>query len=234
MIDQLPSVQKFPDSAPRYPNLWFLVSEKLLRSYRFDRSKPVGTRDALRFMAKALETTIEMEASRDYVNIAEGSDSVAYRRGLAAVDMGEKTHDHAIHVRFYLAPVQREVYVIDGERYFPACASVHFEVDKPGRLHPYMDDCPVCGCVGQYAQYFDPDHINQSTNTKNEMHHDPLGVEAILFGTVQGKPVALLNSVDKLASAFDMEIKLYGKDQLREDMNTGNLAVVLFRDVKNA
>ncbi len=31
--------------------------------------------------------------------------------------------------------------------------SVHFEVDRPAHLHPYIDDCPVCGCTGEYAQY---------------------------------------------------------------------------------
>lgn len=233
MLHQLPGIQKFPDSAPRYPNLWFLVSEKLLASYSFDKSRTVDARDALIFMTKALETTTEISADLGYLNIAEGCDSVARRRGLAPVFMEERTHDHAIHVRFYLAPLRREVYSIDGERYFPACASVHFEVDRPSRLHPYIDDCEICGCVNNYAQYFDPDYRDKSTKVKNEMHHDPLGVEAILFGTVQGRPVPLLDGLEKLESSFDIKIKTYEKNRLREDMNTGSLAIVLFRGAKS-
>lgn len=225
VLKLLEPMHKFPSDAPRYPNLWFLVSEQVLKAHAFDRSARIESTDALRVALRMLETTMEVE-SNTWIECSEGCGFVTKRRGLALCEMGEKTHDHETHYRFYMTQVDGVRYEVDGKIYYPCPCSVHFEVDRPGRLHPYIDDCPICGCCGPYAQFDQPAYRDRSSNLKNEMVHDPMGLEATLFGTVCGRKIPLIRGLDSLGGTFALDIQVFEKRQLREDMNTSRLGVV--------
>ncbi|GAK59497.1 hypothetical protein U27_06482 [Candidatus Vecturithrix granuli] len=217
---QLPAKDIFPNTAVRYPNLWILVSERLAANYW----------RALKFAVERLEESAEMFNDYGYFHTAEGCDAVGRRRGLSYVELGENgefSHDHELHLRFYthalreLSPV-----TIDGLPYYPIAISVHFEVDRPAYLHPYVDDCPVCGCTGEYAQYDDPAARNRASNLKNERIHDPLGLEAALYGTIRGKRIALIQGLDRFRAEYAMRIEEF--ESPRADINTAKLGLVYF------
>ncbi|PLR82022.1 hypothetical protein CVD25_05955 [Bacillus canaveralius] len=222
MIDLLPQFNNFPNSAPRYPNLWIMISDKLADNYK----------QALTFVVRALEDTIEMEDDYGYFHTAEGCDAVGRRRGLQLIKLGDNgylTHDHSIHLRFYTHYLsQQKPFYIEDVNYYPVAASVHFEVDRPAHLHPFVDECPICGCTGEYEKYYQEDYHNESSKLKNEFLHDPFGVEAIIYGTVKNKPVPLLNGLQTITDDYEMMCQIVKHENLREDMNTGTLGIVRF------
>ncbi|PLR95785.1 hypothetical protein [Bacillus sp. T33-2] len=222
MIDLLPHFENFPNSAPRYPNLWIMVSDKLANNYK----------QALTFAVRALENTIEMEDDYGYFHTAEGCDAVGRRRGLQLIELGENgelTHDHSTHFRFYTHYLsQQKPLQFENESYYPIAISVHFEVDRPSHLHPFVDECPICGCTGGYEKYYQEEYHNKSSKLKNEFLHDPLGVEAAIFGTVKNKPVPLLNGLVTIKDNFEVQYDKINHENLREDMNTGTLGIVRF------
>lgn len=222
LINILPHFNNFPSSAPRYPNLWIMVSENLADNYQ----------SALKFTISALEDTIEMTDDYGYFHTAEGCDAVGRRRGLQYIDLGtdgELTHDHSLHLRFYTHYLKnKELYDIEGLTYYPIAISLHFEVDRPSSLHPFVDKCPICGCTGEYEKYYDKDFHNRASKLKNEFLHDPLGVEATIYGTVKNKSVPLLNGLQTLHHKYEMQIDIFEEEFLREDMNTGCIGIVRF------
>ncbi|WP_100401365.1 hypothetical protein [Bacillus sp. FJAT-42315] len=226
MIHMFPQKDQFPSSAPRYPNLWMLVSKKLASNYN----------QALKFVIERLEETVDMYDDYGYFHTAEGCDAVGRRRGLQYIEMGENgefTHDHSLHYRFYtqLLKGQQPLKNDQGE-FFPIAISVHFEVDRPSELHPYVDDCPICGCTGGYEDLFEEEFRNRSSKLKNEHLHDPFGVEATLYGTVKNKKIPLLNGLNTLEDQFEMTFEVMEDERLRGDMNTGALAIVQFHQRK--
>jgi hypothetical protein len=219
---ELPSKDIFPDSTVRYPNLWILVSENHVVSYR----------QALQFVIERLEETTEMVNDYGYFHTAEGCDAFARRRGLAYVELGEHgewSHDHELHLRFYThALKQRPPVKVNKQLYYPIAISVHFEVDRPAHLHPYIDDCPLCGCTGAYAEYYEKTFHNRASNTKNEYVHDPIGLEVVLYGTIHRKHhIPLIQGLDVFQSAYEMRIE--ERESPREDINTAMLGVVYFK-----
>jgi len=169
-----------------------------------------------------------------YFHTAEGCDAVARRRGLQHVELpedGELSHDHALHIRFYTQTLRAQGIVEwRNGRYYPICASVHYEVDRPAYRHPYVDACPICGCVGKNEQYYDAASHNRSSARKNEMLHDPLGLEAALFGTIKGKPIPLFRGLNMFENRYQMEI--HHIESPREEINTKNLGLVVFHSPK--
>lgn len=226
MISQLPTFDNFPSSAPRYPNLWLFVSKELAKNYK----------EALEFVIKRLEESIDMIDDYGYFHTAEGCDAVGRRRGLQYMELGENgewSHDHSLHLRFYTHYVKQQPLMnMEGKEYFPISISVHYEVDRPSHLHPYVDECPICGCTDEYAHYYQEEYRNRSSKQKNEYTHDPMGVEAILWGTVKGKKIPLIDGLDVHENHFDMHLEIFPKSALREDMETGNIGVVLFKGEK--
>ncbi|MBW7462012.1 hypothetical protein K0U00_48975, partial [Paenibacillus sepulcri] len=123
-----------------------------------------------------------------YAHTGEGCDAFARRRGLQPVHLGPdgaRSHDHCVHLRFYYSPLYAGNPVETAEgRYYQVAASVHYEVDRPKKFHPYVDECPYCGCTGEYEAY-----MGGTIKDKNEKVHDPLGVELILYGTIRGEAI---------------------------------------------
>jgi hypothetical protein len=219
---ELPPKDIFPDSTVRYPNLWILVSEKHAANYR----------QALQFVVDRLEESTEMVNDYGYFHTAEGCDAFARRRGLAYVELGEHgewSHDHELHLRFYTHALKQQPPVkVDKLQYYSIAISIHFEVDRPAHLHPYVDDCPMCGCTGAYAKYYEEAFHNRASNTKNEYMHDPLGLEVVLYGTVQGgQRVPLIQGLDIFQSRYEIHIEQ--RESSREDINTAKLGLVYFK-----
>ena len=133
---------------------------------------------------------------------------------------------------FYNQAVQSLEITHNNKHYYAIAASAHYEVDRPGEHHPYIDQCPVCGCTGDYQQLYEAKHHNQSSTLKNIYGHDPLGIETILFGRAQGKRIPLLQGLDSLADCFDMEQTIAEKSLLKDDMATGSLGLVLLNGLR--
>jgi hypothetical protein len=122
----------------------------------------------------------------------EGADFQARIWPLAPfVDPGgpRRSHGHQVHARFYVSPLlrsgaARRVVTLDGHAYdvFAIPVSVHYEVSTEDPLHPYADECPLCGITGDYLVPIDP--ASQDYCVKI---HDPLGLEVLLKGTIRGK-----------------------------------------------
>ncbi|MBO7747150.1 hypothetical protein I8J29_23390 [Paenibacillus sp. MWE-103] len=212
---ELPPGTLFPDSAPRYPNLWVLVHESLADSYRA----------AITLVMEQLEACTDMYNDFGYAHAGEGCDAFARRRGLQPVRLGPdgaRSHDHCVHLRFYFAPLRAGNPVETAEgRYYQVAASVHYEVDRPQRFHPYIDECPHCGCTGEYGAY-----MGGTIREKNERVHDPLGLELILYGTVRGEDVIAFDGLNRLADRFEVRIAEFVPGPDRADVTTGKVGLV--------
>jgi len=211
----LPDGAIFPDSAPRYPNIWLLVHESLASSYRA----------AVTLAMQLFEDCTDMYNDFGYAHTAEGCDAFTRRRGLQPVKLGpdgSRSHDHCIHFRFYYAPL-REInpVVTEQGRYYQIAASVHYEVDRPKHLHPYVDECPYCGCTGEYERLMDA-----GMKEKNEELHDPLGVELLLYGTIRGEEIVAFNGLQSLKDRYDVQIREVTPDTERSDITTAKVGVV--------
>lgn len=179
----------FPTEAPRYPNLWFLVSDKLaLRGEHLY---------ALRFLMGLLEREIGLrdtfESGLENRNLlrlldapGEGSDFQA-RMGPfpCGGDLPDPllSHRHQVHARFYVSPLLKGDRGRVGE-FLAIPASVHYEVATEEPEHPYVDECPLCGITGEYAMPIDRNSQDYCLKI-----HDPLGLEAILYGRVRGRGI---------------------------------------------
>ncbi|MCP4405684.1 MAG: hypothetical protein GY801_51325 [bacterium] len=234
MILPFPPKSLFPNSAPRYPNLWILVSDQLADTCKIGTYRNVAYRNAFKFVVEHLEEATGMFNDYGYFHTAEGCDAVARRRGLQYIELGENgelSHDHEFHIRFYTQALRAQG-IVEWRNggYYPICASVHYEVDRPSNLHPYVDACPICGCVGEDEQYYDAAHHNRASDRKNEMLHDPLGLEAALFGTIKGTLIPLFRGLNMFENRYRMEIHHF--ESPREDINTKNLGLVVFHRPK--
>ncbi|UUZ80447.1 hypothetical protein LJK88_37050 [Paenibacillus sp. P26] len=114
--------------------------------------------------------------------------------------------------------------MIEGKSYYQIAASVHYEVDRPRRLHSYVDECPLCGCTGEYSAYMGAAHKD-----KNEKVHDPLGVEILLYGTIRGEKIIAFEGVNSLQQKYAMNLRVI--KPFRDDMNTANLGLVIVNKV---
>jgi hypothetical protein len=212
----LPLKEIFPNSAPRYPNSWFFVEQSLCPSYN----------EAVKLVLNELEECTGMANDFGYFHNSEGCDAFAQRRGLQPIRLGsedQRSHDHSMHIRFYLAPLREQLPVIvEGIHYYQIAASVHYEVDRPRHLHSYVDECPLCGCTGEYARYMGASHTD-----KDEKVHDPLGVEILLYGTIRGEKIIAFQGVNSLNEKYDLKITTI--EPFRDDMNTATLGLVFLK-----
>jgi len=208
----MPPMDIFPNSTPRYPNLWIYVSCRMVENY--DK--------ALYFVVERLKECAEVYNDFECFHIAEGCDYFTRRRGLFPVELGERSHDHELHLRFYSAPLKRyKPLEIFGDKFYRIAISVHFEVDRPSGLHAYVDECPICGCTGEYEKYF-----GAETRVKNENVHDPLGLDLLLYGKVRGKTTPVFNGINFFENSYKMIIEEF--KPFREDMNTAKIGQVFF------
>lgn len=170
----LPPLEVLPDGTPRYPNLWLHVET------------PDG-HVARAHAWSALQRATGMVDDLPEDHGPEGSDEWARHRGLEPVELAEGlSHDHQLHLRIYHEGLGEARSVSVGDRHFSRVAvSVHYEVDQPHELHPYVDECPLCGCVGTFAEWMDADR-----HGKNVWVHDPLGLELTISGTADGRVIS--------------------------------------------
>lgn len=178
MLDQiaagLPAPESLPPGTPRYPNLWLHVR---------GADGENGDDRARTLLRKAAGIVDDIPRQQN----PEGSDEWGRLRQLEPVELSDenRSHDHQLHMRIYLwglGDVQR--LTVRGESLWRVGVSVHYEVDRPRSLHPYVDECPRCGCVGDFEQWRDA-----GIHDKNVWVHDPLGLELTTYGTVRGRQV---------------------------------------------
>ncbi len=239
LIDRLPGREIFPKEMPRYPNLWFYVdSSFLLRpNYKY----------AVSFLAVLLENYLGM--ADDFVlpattnpNILRLSSDPGERSDFQSrigplqhyhdPDNPRRSHTHQVHARWYATPLKaahaEKQVVSDGEEeitLFCIPASVHYEVATEDPLHPYADECPLCGITGDYDVPIEPDSEDYCIKI-----HDPLGLEFLVHGTVRGHEVigndcGRIRSLTDLSNYFDCSIheqRVEGTEPLR-------LALIILR-----
>lgn len=239
VLHMLPPRRVFPRAMPRYPNLWFLVSRELAL-----RGENVH---ALRLLAELLEQRIGLRDSfvsgvenpnlLTYLGTpGEGSDFQARMGPFQPYDDptdSSRSHLHQVHARFYLSPFPRERgcrIALRGERgseeFFAFAASVHYEVATEEPSHPYVDSCPLCGITGAYAM-----PISRAGQDYCLKIHDPLGLEAILYGRVRGSEIlgargARIPCVADLEGQFDCRIGDHRSDL---PFHATRLAIVTLR-----
>lgn len=184
ILDSLPSREVFPETMPRYPNVWFVVDPRLAVRPEY--------RQAVLTLAQILEKYVGL---RD--TFAQNIDNSALHHAAAAPGEGSDfqarigplqhhvnlnnfalSHWHQLHARFYAAPLyqwnggrSRLRKTSDGREFFLVAASVHYEVATEDPLHPYEDECPLCGITGDYHLPIEPESQDYC-----EKIHDPLGV----------------------------------------------------------
>ncbi|NGP46414.1 hypothetical protein G4V62_16200 [Bacillaceae bacterium SIJ1] len=67
---------------------------------------------------------------------------------------------------------------------------------------------------------------------KNELLHDPFGVETTLYGTVKNKKIPLLKGLHTVEDQFNIAKEIIGHEHLRDNMNTGTIGIVRFKSRK--
>ena len=242
--DILPPRDVFPDAMPRYPNLWFVVEERLAlrREYKY----------AVRFIVQNLEQHLLMtddflagirnEFARHLFGApSEGAD-FQMRTGpfhpYTDSERPEWSHRHQVHLRFYVMPVAKsgsyKAQLPDDENThcFLIPASVHYEVATEDPMHPYVDSCPMCGITGEYDVAVRPDSEDYCTRI-----HDPLGVEFMLHGTIRGssypedrpRPFASISDLARGQNDVTWEILEF----VPKKLEPATLGCVLVRSCRN-
>ena len=188
----LPPRDIFPDTMPRYPNLWFLVEDAvaLRRQYQYAVRLVVQTMEQQLRMVDDFQSGIENHALRHLLGIPrEGSDFQMRSGPFHPQDDRNPllAHRHQVHARFYISPLMSndatEIHLRgDRTRYLVLAASVHYEVCTEDSTHPYVDSCPRCGITGEYEVEIRPESEDYCVKI-----HDPLGIEFILHGTIRGQ-----------------------------------------------
>lgn len=170
----LPAPGTLPAGTPRYPNLWLHLDLSAVVS------GPGWAREVLRSATGIVDDLPERHGP-------EGSNEWGRRRELEPVQLaGNRGHDHQLHMRIYHGTLGDAQWVsVADRRFWRIAVSVHYEVDRPRELHPYVDECPRCGCVGPLAAWQDADR-----HGKNVWVHDPLGAELAMTGTVSERRLA--------------------------------------------
>lgn len=171
----LPEPGSLPSGTPRYPNLWLHM--------RGADGEP-GNVHARNVLRQATGIVDDLPESQNL----EGADESGRRRRLEPIELPDasRSHDHQLHMRIYLRGLGGAQRVrACGEVLWRVGVSVHYEVDRPRSLHPYVDECPRCGCVGEHDQWW-----GAEIHEKNVWVHDPLGLELATHGTVGGRQVS--------------------------------------------
>jgi len=174
---QLPPKSVFPESAPRYPNLWFYLDTRQASTYEA----------AVKRVTEHLRLTMRLREYRGPFTNAEGCDFEARIEHLQPwEDPAHRAlqHSHAFHIRYYYTPLLQKklhrVRLADNRDYWRFAASVHYEVEHTNPNHADVESCPICGRTGDYAGL---------SGNLVEMVHDPLGLELVLTGKIRGQAV---------------------------------------------
>ena len=218
----LPARDIFPREMPRYPNLWFHIETRLA-----PRGKYLH---AVRLLVQTLERRLDLRDSfvEDIQNHnlyhllarpGEGSDFQARIGPLQHYEDPKdpsRSHSHQVHARFYVSPLvgagcyrQSTLRFAEQLDFFLIPASVHYEVATEEELHPYADQCPLCGITGEYETSIDRESEDYCVKI-----HDPLGLELLLHGSIRGEPVAWhgrdrVCSITDIGDEFDCDVQEY-------------------------
>jgi hypothetical protein len=220
----LPSREIFDKSMPRYPNAWFYVDSALARSHA----------DAVKFVTERLRINMRLPEFFPPFDNPEGCDHEVRVEHLQPwIDPAQRAlqHAHAFHMRYYysaLAKAGAESVVIDRasepRTFYRLAASVHYEVEHANPNHADVENCPICGRMGEYAGA--EGHLVENV-------HDPLGLELLLHGTIRGKPVRLedwerrpFGSVQ--SGPADVRVSVHEIRGQTLARNTARIAVILF------
>ena len=176
----LPSKATFPAAMPRYPNVWFYVDASLVKSHD----------EAVKFVTRRLREKMRLPEYFPPFDNSEGCDyEVRVEHLQPWVDRAQRQlqHAHAFHMRYYYSTLNSAALQkvrLDrrqGARdFYRFAASAHYEVEHANPHHADVETCPICGRAGDYAAV---------KGNLVEQVHDPLGLELVLKGTIQGKQV---------------------------------------------
>jgi hypothetical protein len=209
---------------PRYPNLWICVHEGLAIRGSYHH--------AVRFLLQLLEDGVGLRNSfapdvvdpslrATFIRPGEGADYQARIFPMPAA----AGHLHQVHARFYWS----SVYAAGASKWaewLRIPASVHYEVATDEPSHPYADDCPLCGITGEYEL-----PIDRETQDYCVRIHDPLGLEAMLYGRVRGRRVAdaVFGSMRHLAGlAATLSVRI--EEQFPESRECTRIAIVYLQE----
>jgi hypothetical protein len=219
ITDTLPPKSVF--EPPSYPNVWFYVHENVAGSQA----------DAVAFVVGWLRDRCGIVDDFRHFKPPEASDSQARLGRLQPWhDAADDTlhHAHDLHIRYYYVALRQTgqdraaldaSHAASGDAYYRFAGSVHYEVEDEHPLHPYIDECPLCGRMGSYAGATD----------LFAGAHEPLGLELLLYGTVRGLPVRRATGEPVgglIAMRESHRVDIFPGTPTRPDMNIVALAVV--------
>jgi hypothetical protein len=177
---QLPSKAVFDRAMPRYPNVWFYLDAGLAPSHEA----------AVKLVTSRLRTAMRLPEFYPPFDNPEACDfEVRIEHLQPWIDRNRRAlqHPHAFHLRYYYSALAGaglgKVMVRRGgapRAYYRFAASVHYEVGHANPNHADVEECPICGRTGEYA--------NLKGNLVEQVH-DPLGLELLLTGKIRGEEV---------------------------------------------
>jgi hypothetical protein len=140
-------------------------------------------------------------------------------------------HAHAFHMRYYYSALaEAGAGTVDLHRagvprkFHRFAASVHYEVEHANPHHADVENCPICGRIGEYAEA--KGHLVENV-------HDPLGLELLVRGTIRGQPVRLedwerrpFGSVQ--TGPADLRVSVHELAGQSEGRNTARMAIIVF------
>ena len=145
----IPKVE-FPPNMPRYPNVWFYVSQHLAAVYDDAVSNVLGILEKCGLYGvtwRAPSEGADGEVARDHLQPHDGFSTPLL------------FHEHSLHLRYYLKALRDESPKVRGDRTYLCWAiatSVHFE--PAGRAHylsleeyPELQTCPFCGRIAIFV-----------------------------------------------------------------------------------
>jgi hypothetical protein len=216
---KLPPKSVFDAAMPRYPNAWFYVDASLAPSYDA----------AVKLVTQNLRTAMRLREYYGPFDNAEACDFEVRLEHLQPWEVREQRalqHSHAFHMRYYYSALGRQKLeqVKLGERsFYRFGASVHYEVEHTNPNHADVEQCPICGRMGEY------------TNLKGnlvELVHDPLGLELVLTGKIRGETLRFedweqreVGSVEALKEKFN--VQQFSFPAQTGDRNTLRIGVVV-------
>lgn len=179
-VFQLPPKTVFDASMPRYPNVWFYVDAALAPSYKA----------AVDLVTKSLRNSLRLPEYYPPFDNPEACDfEVRVEHLQPWIERSQRAlqHAHAFHLRYYYSALAAKklekvrVAIRGGAKeFYRVAVSVHYEVEHANPHHADVEQCPICGRTGDYAQL---------KGNLVEQVHDPLGLELLLKGTIRGTAV---------------------------------------------
>jgi hypothetical protein len=218
----LPPKTVFDTSMPRYPNVWFYIDASLAPSHKA----------AVDLVTKGLRNALRLPEYYPPFDNPEACDfevRVEHLQPWIERTQRNLQHAHAFHLRYYYSALAtKKLDKVKLERggvtkeFYRLATSVHYEVEHANPHHADVEQCPICGRMGEYREV---------KGNLVEQVHDPLGLELLLKGTIRGVTVQhedwerrAFGSVESLR---DYRVTGFVFPGQTEDRNTYQIGVVL-------